>query len=266
METEGATVARQRTHQSEWFTTGNPDALLIALGVRPAEYYGELAAGRLSAPQTRRLRLFGCACARMVWDLLPTDARSAVAISERFASGQATESGLDAAVVRLEHGSVTPAQHALAAAGLASRAVYLDSAGSGPPVWNPIEAAREAAKSLASRIAGKAPPGGNPVSREWQAAYNAAFAEARAHQAELVRDIFPPTGYTPTRQADWLTDTVLALARQADESGDYSALPILADALQDAGCDDEIMLSRCRAESGIHSRGNWVVDLLLGRE
>jgi hypothetical protein len=43
-------------------------------------------------------------------------------------------------------------------------------------------------------------------------------------------------------------------------------LPILADALQDAGCDNEFMLARCRAESGIHSRGNWVVDLLLGGE
>jgi len=43
-------------------------------------------------------------------------------------------------------------------------------------------------------------------------------------------------------------------------------MPILADALQDAGCDNDLILDRCRAESGIHCRGNWVVDLVLGRE
>jgi hypothetical protein len=104
------------------------------------------------------------------------------------------------------------------------------------------------------------------VSKEWEDTWNTAFAEARAHQAELIRDIFPPPGYTPMLHPDWRTSTVVALARQADETGEYSALPILADALQDAGCDNELILDRCRAESGIHSRGNWVVDLILGRE
>ncbi len=130
----------------------------------------------------------------------------------------------------------------------------------------PGDSARSAAKALATRDAGPAPSGGNPVAVEWQARWNAAFAAARAYQAELVRDIFPPPGYAPALHRDWLTDTVLVIARHADELGEYSALPILADALQDAGCDDQAMLDRCRAESGIHSRGNWVVDLLLGRE
>jgi len=51
-----------------------------------------------------------------------------------------------------------------------------------------------------------------------------------------------------------------------DETGDFSVVPILADALQDAGCDNELMLARCRVESNVHCRGNWVVDLVLGRE
>lgn len=101
---------------------------------------------------------------------------------------------------------------------------------------------------------------------EWHNTYNAAFALARAHQAELVRDIFPPPGYTPYLWSEWLTSTVEAIARQMDTTGDFSAVPILADALQDAGCDDEVMLDRCRAPSGVHCRGNWVVDLVLGRE
>jgi hypothetical protein len=49
-------------------------------------------------------------------------------------------------------------------------------------------------------------------------------------------------------------------------TGDFSAVPILADALQEAGCEDEIILDRCRAPSQVHCRGNWVVDLVLGRE
>jgi len=41
-------------------------------------------------------------------------------------------------------------------------------------------------------------------------------------------------------------------------------MPILADALQDAGCDNEDVLSHGRSE-GPHVRGCWVVDMILGR-
>jgi hypothetical protein len=49
------------------------------------------------------------------------------------------------------------------------------------------------------------------------------------------------------------------------DSRDFSAMPILADALQDAGCDNEDILSNCRGD-GPHDRGCWVVDLVLGKE
>lgn len=65
--------------------------------------------------------------------------------------------------------------------------------------------------------------------------------------------------------SDWRTDTVLALARQMDGSGDFGAMPILADALQDAGCGDDNILGHCRGP-GPHVRGCWVVDLVLGKE
>ncbi len=63
----------------------------------------------------------------------------------------------------------------------------------------------------------------------------------------------------------WRTDTVLALARQMYESREFSAMPILADALQDAGCDNPDILDHCRG-AGPHVRGCWVVDLVLGKE
>mgnify|MGYP001076712257 FL=1 len=42
-------------------------------------------------------------------------------------------------------------------------------------------------------------------------------------------------------------------------------MPLLADALMDAGCDHEEILAHCRGE-GPHVRGCWVVDLVLGKE
>ena len=49
------------------------------------------------------------------------------------------------------------------------------------------------------------------------------------------------------------------------DSRDFSPTPILADALQDAGCDNDNILNHCRGE-GPHVRGCWVVDLVLGKE
>jgi hypothetical protein len=64
----------------------------------------------------------------------------------------------------------------------------------------------------------------------------------------------------------WRTDTVLTLARQMYESRDFGAMPILADALQDAGCENDDILSHCRDANHPHVRGCWVVDLVLGKE
>jgi hypothetical protein len=77
----------------------------------------------------------------------------------------------------------------------------------------------------------------------------------------------------------WRTSTVLALAERMYESRDFGAMPILADALQDAGCDNDSVLSHCRGPSEpndghppniptapfVHVRGCWVVDRVLGR-
>jgi hypothetical protein len=49
------------------------------------------------------------------------------------------------------------------------------------------------------------------------------------------------------------------------ESRDFSPMPILADALQDAGCDNDTILAHCRDEQHTHVRGCWVVDLVLGK-
>ncbi|MBP3959644.1 hypothetical protein J8F10_30735 [Gemmata sp. G18] len=82
----------------------------------------------------------------------------------------------------------------------------------------------------------------------------------------MCRDIFGnpfrPVAFSP----DWRTSTTVTLAAQMYESRDFSAMPILADAIQDAGCDNDDILNHCRDANQVHVRGCWVVDLVLGKE
>jgi hypothetical protein len=82
---------------------------------------------------------------------------------------------------------------------------------------------------------------------------------------ELIHDVIGNPFRPVEFDAAWRSDTVLSLARGMYESRDFSAMPILADALQDADCDCEGILSHCRDESLTHVRGCWVVDLVLGK-
>ena len=40
-------------------------------------------------------------------------------------------------------------------------------------------------------------------------------------------------------------------------------MPVLADALEDAGCDNQDMVRHCREQGSVHTPGCWVLDLLL---
>ena len=79
----------------------------------------------------------------------------------------------------------------------------------------------------------------------------------------LLRETFgnPFRRIKPNR--GWLTPGVLALARGIYDERAFDRMPILADALRDAGCSEEQILGHCRGP-GPHVRGCWVVDLVLG--
>jgi hypothetical protein len=77
---------------------------------------------------------------------------------------------------------------------------------------------------------------------------------------ETVGNPFRPVAFDPS----WRTPTATQLARQMYESRDFGAMPILADALEDAGCDQPDLLAHLRGD-GPHVRGCWAVDLLLGK-
>jgi hypothetical protein len=116
------------------------------------------------------------------------------------------------------------------------------------------------------------------VREEKFAGFKHSDAAAKAEQAdrravgrflhEIAGNPFRPARF-PNR---WRTAAVVGLAEGIDADRGYDRLPILADALLEADCDDEAILRHCRgtephaADRPVHARGCWVVDLILGRE
>ncbi|MBL8793522.1 MAG: hypothetical protein JNM56_06440 [Planctomycetia bacterium] len=78
---------------------------------------------------------------------------------------------------------------------------------------------------------------------------------------EVCGNPFRPVKVDPA----WLTSTVVLLAQAIYDERAFDRLPILADALEDAGCDHADILNHCRSE-GPHVRGCWALDLVLGRK
>ncbi len=109
----------------------------------------------------------------------------------------------------------------------------------------------------ASRFAGYALAAG--ARQKWEAALN----KEEREQMRLARDIFGNPFRPNLLDPEWRTSNVVLLARSMYESRDFTAMPILSDALQDAGCEHEDILNHCRDANGVHVRGCWVVDLIL---
>jgi hypothetical protein len=103
----------------------------------------------------------------------------------------------------------------------------------------------------------------NPL--DWAGSYRACEVHPSiSEKAIFFRCIFGNPFRTIAVEQSWLTSTVVALADGIYQERAFDRMPILADALQDAGCDKEDILNHCR-QPGEHVRGCWVVDLLLGK-
>jgi hypothetical protein len=213
----------------------------------------------------RKLRLFAVACCRRIWGLIP-DGRShaAVDVAERYADGLASLTEL---TVVLENAKVAykegqeafygmrrdiPPPHSTAPLAAAMQAAY-------PEAWQVNGAYRSAAYGVFS----------NPRSYT-QAAVNSAVAPEFAAQAAVLRDIFGPLPFRPVTidpsvLASWNDWLVVRLAQAIYDERRWGDLPVLGDALLDAGCDSDEVVAHCRA-GGEHTRGCWVLDLLLGKE
>jgi hypothetical protein len=218
------------------------------------------------AVSERKLRLFAVACCRRIQHLISVEAvRAVVEAAEQFAEGRITEEELQAAVEASMRAWEEHTQR---------RAAY------GSYLWrHEIEAINAIGRAHRTEAAGR-----SGVSRAaarawvWAAAVHQnlegedagrRLIEAEyAHQAGLLRDIvgnpFRPSAVDPTWLA-WNDHCVARLARGIYEERASERMPLLHDALLDAGCDDEQMLRHCRTPQG-HVRGCWVIDLLLGKE
>lgn len=90
------------------------------------------------------------------------------------------------------------------------------------------------------------------------------FGPDYEHLCPWIRDIFGnpfrPISFDPS----WRTSTAVAIAQSMYDSRDFGPMPLLADALQDAGCEVPEIIDHCRGP-GPHVRGCWVVDSVLGK-
>jgi hypothetical protein len=181
----------------------------------------------------RKRRLFACACLRRAWDRLThPDSRRAVEAAELLADGRVTHRQKIPLSQRAVMASYQPAGSDLAKAAAHAAAYALDS---DMPPYLFAALARTAADD-----------------------------RDRSAQADLLREIVANPFRPVAVRADWRTTVVTGLARCVYAERAYEILPVLADALQDAGCDNEAILAHCRG-AGPHARGCWVVDLVLGK-
>jgi hypothetical protein len=217
----------------------------------------------------RKRQLFAVAACRRVQHLLhDTRSRRIVEVCEAFADGEADfdafcEASLAASRAARElEASGCPGEERLAA----SAAKWLSP--DETKLHRAAEFAGEAIGFMAISRAGLVPADVplNEALAYWQhPVFVEAMADEEHAQADLIRELFRrPFGSVPFR-GDWRTSTVLALAGQVYANREWSLLPILADALQDAGCEDEQILAHCRDANGTHVRGCWAVDLVLGK-
>jgi hypothetical protein len=95
--------------------------------------------------------------------------------------------------------------------------------------------------------------------------YTPHYSRELSQSARLLRDIFGNPFRPVTIDPTWRTSDVLALARGIYDERALDRMPILADALQDAGCDNDDILAHCRDTNTPHARGCWVVDLILNK-
>ena len=301
--------------ESEWLTCEDPVAMLRYLTDRPQQ----VASGHRRNPHhpgDRKLRLFACACCRYEWGLMKPVCRTAIATAEELADGNTTQGAMyDASesVRNLLNSEYEPTitgdrnrYLALAAFLVASQTHRQNVAECAQTSLGYLcrafpEAHSRFAPLLRDIIGNPFRPVESPRSKACQCSNG-----WRDELGYSRQDVCPRCWGTRKFTAPWLTPTVLSLAqaayeeRQADGTIDPIRLMILADALEEAGCDDEIILDHLRGLYGCdlcegvmviyetealtsrrqcpkcsgdgllppppHFRGCWAVDLVLGKE
>jgi hypothetical protein len=100
---------------------------------------------------------------------------------------------------------------------------------------------------------------------DWLAERRRKMRQEERGQTGLLRDMFGSSFGAISIEPRWLTSDVIDLARVCYDERAFERLPILADALMDAGCDNDEIINHCREQGRGHVKGCWVIDLLLGK-
>src|SRR5262245_35795221 len=88
------------------------------------------------------------------------------------------------------------------------------------------------------------------------------FPASRALLQRVLADFDAPAGAAKKFDPHWRTDDILGLARGIYRDRAFDRMPVLSDALMDAGCANKEIIAHCRAKT-THHRGCWVLDLIL---
>ena len=222
--------------EQEWMACTVPTQMLGYLRLR--DYLRPTAPGRKS-------RLFAVACCRRLENILTERAKEALLAAERFADGSIDRHHLHAAWVAVGF----PKREDRRMAATAARAASCS------PGYDGTAHACTCAVNAASERNGPT---------ELEATRRAEWAA----QCSLLLCIFGNPFHPPFPLHEgvlaWNDATVRRIAEGIYEERAFDLLPILADALIDAGCEQEELIGHCRSE-GPHVRGCWGVDLILGR-
>jgi hypothetical protein len=199
----------------------------------------------------RKLWLFTVDCCRRIWELFPSEAcRNVVDVLERYADGAASEEELETAAEDGWFSDTDPGYPYDLNTSAYARTV-IKHAPDAQDGWNAADGAIEWVRAAAIAAGTYTPE-----------------EELRA-QANILRDICGPLLFRSVAIDPawlvWNNGTVVKIAQAIYDERAFDRLPIIADALEDAGCTDPDILHHCR-QSGEHVRGCWVVDLLLGQE
>jgi hypothetical protein len=190
----------------------------------------------------RKLRLFMADWFRLNWDTVRVPAvREAVELAERYVDGIASKKQLERMYDVLRDTRGWGATDSLLV------------------VWPGDDQMAEAAIQFAQMLrAAQYVPW---AMDELKVEYKARMALLANFLRDIVGNPFQPVAFDPA----WRTDAAVTLAKGMYDSRDFGAMPILADALQDAGCTNDDILNHCRDVQQAHVRGCWVVDLVLGK-
>ena len=226
-------------NEAVWLASDDPESMLKYLIGTDAPRVHAVEEFPDCRTSNRKLRLFACACYYRISHLLPDlIARDAIETAERFADGAASLEAFEEATTRVmglsdalegrwrdsrgtELRLLSPTHESLAFAGVVT--------------WDSAQKAAYYASSNAYIACGSLT---FPYTSEGDFSYGRISAAERRAQGVLLRDIFGNPFRPVTFDPDWRTTTAVQLAQQMYDSRDFSAMPILADALQDAGCDN----------------------------